>query len=236
MRLQGQTALVVGASRGIGRAIAEALAREGARLVIAARSRQLKQAERELALISEVHAVRADASRPAAVRRLFAAVRQHFDGLDILVNSAGLAEWQPVAQTSDDLWARTMGSNLTATFLCSRAALELMLPRRRGHIVNLISVAALEPFKGNSAYSAAKAGALAFTRVLREEVRGCGIRVTAIVPGATNTAIWERLWPDAPRDKMMAPADVAEAVLSALVLPESALMEEIVLRHTSGNL
>jgi NAD(P)-dependent dehydrogenase (short-subunit alcohol dehydrogenase family) len=236
MRLQGQTAVVIGASRGIGRAIAEALAREGARLVIASRSPQLKQAQRELSLISEVHAVRADAARPAAVRRIFSMARQEFGAPDIVVNSAGMAESQPVAQTSDELWNETLASNLTAAFLCSRAALELMLPRRHGHIVNIISTAAIMPFRGNSAYSAAKAGALAFTRVLREEVRDSGIRVTAVLPGPTDTAIWERLWPDAPREKMMSPADVAAAVLSALVLPENAVMEEILLLPIAGSL
>ncbi len=236
MRLQGQTAVVIGASRGIGRAIAEALAREGARLVIAARSPQLKQAQRELALISEVHAVRADCSRTPGVQRVFSAVKQRFGAPDILVNSAGTAESRPVIETSDELWAETIAANLTATFLCSRAALQLMLPQKRGHIVNVISIAATTPFAGNSAYGAAKAGALAFTRVLREEVRNCGIRVTAVIPGATDTAIWERLWPDAPREKMMSPADVAAAVLSALTLPEKAVMEEIFLLPIAGSL
>lgn len=236
MRLQGQTALITGASRGIGRAIAGAFARQGARLVLASRSAQLKQAARELALETEVHAVRADVSRPADVRRLFSAVRLRFGGLDILVNNAGIAESRPVAETSDALWEETLGTNLTATFLCSRAALELMLPQKRGHIVNVLSVAAFTPFPENSAYCAAKAGALALTRVLREEVRSSGIRVTALLPGATDTAIWQRLWPEAPRDKMMSAADVAEAALAAVLAPESSVMEEIVLRPIAGTL
>ncbi len=236
MRLQGQTALITGASRGIGRAIAGAFARQGARLVLASRSAQVKQAARELALETEVHAVRADVSRPADVRRLFSAVRRRFGGLDILVNNAGIAESRPVAETSDALWEETLGTNLAATFLCSRAALELMLPQKRGHIVNVLSVAAFTPFPENSAYCAAKAGALALTRVLREEVRSSGIRVTALLPGATDTAIWQRLWPEAPRDKMMSAADVAEAALAAVLAPESSVMEEIVLRPIAGTL
>jgi short-subunit dehydrogenase len=114
--------------------------------------------------------------------------------------------------------------------------LRLMLPRRSGHIVNIISVAATAVFPNNSAYSAAKAGALAFTRVLREEVRDRGIRVTAMLPGPVDTPLWERLWPEAPREKMMAPADVARSVVQALAMPAGSVVEEIVLRPICGSL
>ncbi len=236
MPLRGQTALITGASRGIGRAIAGAFAARGARLVLASRSPELKSAAEELARETEVYAVRADVSSPAGVRRLFAAVKRRFGSLDILVNNAGMAESRPVAETSDALWKETLGTNLTGTFLCSRAAVGLMLAQRRGHIVNILSVAAFTAFPDSAAYCAAKAGALAFTRVLREEVRSSGIRVTAILPGAVDTAIWERLWPDAPREKMMPPSDVAEAVLHAVLAPESSVLEEIVLKPIGGNL
>lgn len=236
MSLEGQTALITGASRGIGRAIAARLAREGARLLITARSAELQEAARELTELTEVHAVCADVTRPANVQGLFEEVRTRFDSLDILVNSAGVAEAAPVVETSADLWQKTLAVNLTATFLCSRAALEVMLPRRRGHIVNLISVAAIIPYAGNSAYAAAKAGALAFTRVLREEVRAAGIRVTAVLPGPTDTPLWDRFWPQAPREKMMSPAAVAEAVVSAILLPGNAVAEELILRPISGSL
>ncbi len=236
MRLQGQTALVTGASRGIGRAIAGALAREGARLMIASRSAAVRQAARELALETEVHAVRADVSRPADVGRLFAAARKRLGSLDILINSAGMAESRPAAETTDELWNETLGGNLTSVFLCTRAALEWMLPARRGHILNVLSVAAVTTFPGNSAYCAAKAGALAFTRVVRDEVRAGGVRVTALLPGPTDTNLWNRLWPEAPRDKMMSPHEVAQAALAAILMPDSSTMEEILLRAISGNL
>ncbi len=236
MRLGGQTALVTGASRGIGRAIAGLLAQRGARLVMASRSPALKQAARELARDTETLAVRADVRKPADVARLFALVKRRFGSLDILVNNAGMAEARTIAATSDAVWEETLGTNLTGTFLCTRAALELMLPQKRGHIVNILSVAAFTVFPESSAYCAAKAGALAFTRVLREEVRPSGIRVTAVLPGAVDTAIWDRLWPDAPRDKMMPASDVAEAVLHALLAPESSVLEEIILRPVTGTL
>lgn len=236
MTLAGQTALITGASRGIGRAIAGALGARGARLVLVSRSPALRRTARELALETEVVPMRADVREPAAVRRLFRTVQRRFGSLDILVNNAGIAESSAVATTSDELWDETIGTNLTGTFLCTRAALAMMLPAKRGFIVNVISVAATTPFPNSSAYCAAKAGALMFTRVLREEVRASGIRVTAILPGPVDTAIWERLWPEAPRDKMMQPADVAEAVISAVLAPETAMIEEIVLRPMAGNL
>ncbi len=206
------------------------------RLVLASRTAAITRAAREVAMESEAYGVRADVSRPADVKRLFAAVERRLGSLDILVNSAGMAEARPVVDTSDALWNETLAANLTGTFLCTRAALRLMLARGGGHIVNIISVAATTIFANNSAYSAAKAGALAFTRVLREEVRGSGIRVTAVLPGPVDTPLWQRLWPEAPREKMMPPADVARVVLHAVSMPAGSVVEELVLRPVSGSL
>lgn len=236
LRLAGRTALVTGAGRGIGRAIAAALAREGARLVLVSRSAGCRKAARELAPLTEAEGFRADVSSPVQVRRLFDHVRKRFGGLDLLVNSAGNAEAAPVASTSDRLWERALGANLTGTFLCCRAALKLMLPVSRGHIVNILSIAAIEAFTNSGAYCASKFGALGFTRVLREEVRAGGIRVTAVLPGAVNTSLWENYWPEAPREKMMEPEDVAEAVLAAVLSRDRAATEEIVLRPIAGRL
>ena len=216
----GQVAVVTGASRGIGRAIAAALEREGAQVL----------------RVSRRAGFRADVTSPAEVARVFAHVRKRFGRLDLLVNSIGVAEAAPVVSTSDELWARALAANLTATFLCCRAALKLMLPRRRGHIINILSVAALEAFPNSAAYCASKFGALGFTRVLREEVRSKGIRVTAVLPGPVNTTIWKKYWPEAPRRKMMEPEDVAEAVLAAARSREKAVFEEIVLRPIAGRL
>lgn len=218
--LVGKTAVVTGASSGIGLAIADALTAAGALVLPVSRSKGFP----------------ADVSDPLAVRRLFGHVRKTWGHLDVLVNSAGVAEAAPLRSTSDEMWRRAIAVNLTGTFLCCRAALDLMLPRKRGHIVNILSVASLEVFPNNAAYCASKFGALGLTRVLREEVRAAGIRVTAVLPGAVDTPIWKNYWADAPREKMMQPGDVAQAVLAALTARDSAVTEEIVLRSVSGRL
>ncbi len=224
--------MVTGAGSGIGLAIAKALAAAKARVLLVSRSNSCVTAARRL----HAEGFPADVSDSGAVHRLFAHVRKTWGHLDVLVNSAGVAEATPLRSTTDQTWQRVLDTNLTATFFCCRAALDLMLPRKRGHIVNILSIAALEVFPNNAAYCASKFGALGLTRVLREEVREAGIRVTAVLPGAVDTPIWRNYWPDAPRERMLQPADVADAVLAALNARDHAVAEEIVLRHTAGRL
>src|SRR5205085_6097861 len=105
-------------------------------------------------------AVAGDVGNPADVRRVFQKCRETFEHLDILVNNAGTAEIAPFTETNDELWERTLRTNLTGLFFCCREALGLMLPRKQGHIVNVLSAAAIEAYPGNSAYCASKFGAL----------------------------------------------------------------------------
>jgi short-subunit dehydrogenase len=108
--------------------------------------------------------------------------------------------------------------------------------KRGGVIVNNLSIAAKRVFPGSSAYNASKHGALGFTNTLREELREQGIRVIALLPGATDTAIWKTLWPDAPRKKMMSPKTVAEAVVNALLVPTESTVEELTILPSAGTL
>jgi NAD(P)-dependent dehydrogenase (short-subunit alcohol dehydrogenase family) len=123
-------------------------------------------------------------------------------------------------------------TNLTGTFLVTREILPLM--RKGSVIVNNLSIAATRVFAGSSAYNASKHGALGLTNTLREELRTRGIRVIALLPGATDTEIWKTLWPEAPRAKMMAPETIAEAVVNALTLPEHATVEELTILPSAG--
>src|SRR5262249_35990877 len=150
-------------------------------------------------------------------------------------NNAGVAHaLAPVEQISIADWKRVIDTNLTGMFLCTRAALPLM--GSGGTIVNKLSVAAGQPFEGMAAYNASKDGALGFTNVLREELRKRGIRVLALLPGPTDTEIWNQFWPNAPREQMVSPATVAEAVLHVVTLPAGTTIEEIRLRPTIGSL
>ena len=225
-RLQGRIAVVTGASRGIGLAIARALASEGCELALA--SRTIQQTEFPGALVQ-----RCDVGNAASVESLFVAVRQRFGRVDILINNAGNAhallrvEEMPVETFRD-----VIDTNLIGTFLCTRAALPLM--SAGGTIVNNLSVAAVQVFPQESAYCAAKFGALGFTNVLREECRPQGIRVMGLIAGATATDIWNQFMPEAPREKMMAPETVARAVLEALTMPKGTSIDEIRLGPTVG--
>jgi NAD(P)-dependent dehydrogenase (short-subunit alcohol dehydrogenase family) len=237
--LKGKVALITGASRGIGLAIAKRLAHEGCRVVITARDRKaLQTAERALKKISpgpQILAHTADVREPESVAALFAAVKKQFGRLDILINNAGIShavaevERLPLAA-----WREVMETDLTGMFVVTQAALPLL--RRGATIVNNLSIAATRVFAGQSAYCAAKHGALGLTRTLRAELRPRGIRVIALMPGATDTEIWNQFWPEAPRKRMLRPETVAQAVLHALLLPPESTVEEITLMPTAGAL
>ncbi len=235
--LKSKVAVVTGASRGIGFAIAEALASAGSNLVIT--SRKAADAESAAEKLAE-HGVRilplqCDVRDEVAIERMFEAVRSDFGSVDILVNNAGHSQALiPIEKTPTDLWQDTIATNLTGTFLCTRAALPLM--QKGSTIVNNISVAAYQIFPNCAAYTVSKAGALAFTNALREELRDRGIRVMALVPGATDTDIWQQFWPEAPREKMVPPNDIAAVLISALLVPGVGSVDEIKITPSSGSL
>jgi NAD(P)-dependent dehydrogenase (short-subunit alcohol dehydrogenase family) len=230
-------ALITGASRGIGLAIARALARQRCDLVITGRDeRALAKATRELHKLGvQVLAHSCDVRNPDSVDYLFALVRGLRRPLDILVNNAGIAHAnQVVGELPYPTWCEVIDTNLTGLFLVTQAALAVM--RRGGTIVNNLSIAAERVFPGSAAYNASKHGALGFTDTLREELRPKGIRVIALMPGATDTAIWKTMWPKAPRRKMLSAETVAETVVNALLLPENSTVEKVVLMPTGGAL
>ena len=236
-RLRGKVALITGGNRGIGLAFARALAAEGCQLMITGRHQvSLRKASRELAHAGiRVLGNVCDVRDPASVQSVMTEVKKQFHQLDILINNAGIAHRNlNVADLPAADWKEVMDTNLTGTFLVTRAALPLM--HSGGTIVNNLSIASTRVFPGSSAYNASKHGALGFTKTLREELRPKGIRVIALMPGATDTAIWKTLWPDAPRKKMMKPQTVAAALISALVLPADSTVEELILLPTTGTL
>ena len=232
--LQRKVALVTGANRGIGLAIAQALASEGYDLVITGRNQSaLNQASKSFSRTTHVLAMKCDVRYPQEVKALFTAVKKHFHRLDVLVNNAGIAHPNlSAANLPFESWKQVIDTNLTGMFLVTQASLPLM--KRGGAIVNNLSIAAKRVFSGSSAYIASKHGALGFTNTLREELRGRGIRVIALLPGATDTAIWKTFWPQAPRKKMMSAHVVASAVVQALSVPPESTVEELVILPSAG--
>jgi len=238
LRLRGKVALVTGGSRGIGQAIARVLAAEGCNVVITGREKTTL--EKSAARVSKKVCNRAkvvplvcDVRDPESVAALFAKVKHRFRGLDILVNNAGISQAPaPVDETSLELWSAILDTNLTGTFLCTRAALPLM--HAGATIINNLSIAAKQAFPNFAAYTAAKQGAYGFTLVLREELMPRGIRVVALLPGATATDIWNQIMPNAPREKMVGVDSVARAVLYAVLLPANANLSELLLEPVAG--
>jgi NAD(P)-dependent dehydrogenase (short-subunit alcohol dehydrogenase family) len=236
-RLAGQVALITGATRGIGLALARALASESCNLILTARDeKSLTKVSREFASQKlKILTHPCDVRDPHSVDALFRAARQQFKRLDILINNAGIAHANlPVEKLPLPIWKDVLETNLTGTFLVTQAALAIMKPG--GTIVNNLSVAANRVFPGLAAYNASKHAALGLTNTLREELRPRGIRVIALLPGATDTDIWTTLWPEAPRKKMMSPASVAAAVVNAILLPANTTVESLEIRPTAGTL
>ena len=233
--LLGQVALVTGSTRGIGLAIARALAAEGCNLILTGRDQSaLSKVSRELASLKiKILAHPCDLRDPQSIDDLFRTVRKQFKRLDILINNAGISHASlTVDKLPLPLWQDVIDTNLTGTFLMTQAALAMM--KRGDTIVNNLSIVANRVFAGSAAYIASKHGALGLTNALREELRPKGIRVIALLPGATNTDIWNTFWPNAPRKKMMSPATVAAAVVDTILLPPNATVEILEILPTAG--
>jgi NADP-dependent 3-hydroxy acid dehydrogenase YdfG len=231
-RLAGQVAVVTGASKGIGKAIAHALAREGAHSVLAARSTRdldavVKEFTREGLKASQVPT---DISIPSQVTALIEGTVDGFGRLDILVNNAGIGIFKNVEEMAvgdfDEMW----NVNLRGVFLASKAALPSMIKAKRGAIVNISSLAGKNSIKGGAGYCATKWALRGFAGSLMLEVREHNIRVVTIFPGsvATNFSQASKKGPNIPQ-----PEDVAEAVVFAVTAPERAMFSEIDVRPTN---
>lgn len=220
--LSGRTALVTGASKGIGRAVAEALAGAGARIHVLARDPSPVEA---LARTSGGRAWAADLEDDIAVWEAMDLLQEEVGGPpDTVVACAGAFDLAPLASTTVAQFDRMMAVNLRGTFLVYRALLPGILKRGTGDLVTVGSVAGRRAFPTNGAYSASKFGQRGMHEVLVEELRGTGVRATLVEPAATDTPLWDALDPDANpdlpgRSAMLRPDDVAQAVLFALTRP-----------------
>ena len=234
-RLASKTALITGASRGLGRAIALAFAREGASLILASRSADdVRRVADEAVQLSQQQAnpVAADVSEEKDVERLFAGVRAEFGRLDILVNNAGAFDGGPLDQLSTEAWDRVINTNLRGPFLCTRAALQLMKPQGSGRIINIGSIAAQRVRLGSAPYAASKHGLWGLTQVTALEGREYGVTCCALHPG--NILVERRIASGKTEDDepMMTPEEVAEVVvLMASLPPHVEMLEAIVLPH-----
>lgn len=232
MDLHGQHALVTGASRGVGRAIARVLAQAGARVTLSARpGPALEEAVR--ALQADGHAVvgrSADLTLEPDIARLAEAVAADPSGLDILVNNAGVAAFRPAAELCTADWDHMFAVNVRAPFLLTRYVLPLLRRSESGAVVNVVSLAGKHAFAGGAAYAATKHALLAFSRCLMLEERANGIRVASVCPGTIETGFPRPAAADRSGNRALQAGDVAAAVLYILTQPAGVLVDEIDLR------
>ncbi len=238
--LGGKVAVITGASRGIGLAIAEALEAEDAYVVRLARSLDAdvptpltKGPDRRIDL-------RCDCTSEADLARAGAVVLETVGPPDILVNNAGAFFLAPLAETTPDAFRHQLEANLVTAFLVARTFLPPMAERGHGHLVTIGSVADHVALPGNTAYAAAKFGLRGLHDVLAAEFTPRGLRATLISPGPTDTALWDPVHPDTRADvpnraAMLRPGDVAAAVVFALTRPDGVEVESLVLGPTRGS-
>jgi short-subunit dehydrogenase len=232
---------ITGASRGIGLASAVALASKGARLILSSRSPDdLRRAAETVRALSGANAepliAPCDVTNPRSIEETWQIIAEQFGGVDILVNNAGVGIFKPFLDLSLEDIELSLDANIKGAFLCAQAVARGMTKRGGGAIVSLNSVAAQTTFANSGIYAASKAALLAANRVMRQELRGKGIKIIDLIVGATETDIWSPAARDEFRARMMQPEDVAAALVAALELPMRIMPEEIVLRPQLGDL
>lgn len=233
MELKGKTAIVTGASRGIGYAVAEALASQGMRLAICARTEsELRDAGKRLAKRTEVFAQALDVSDEKGVEAFVKEALKRFGSVEVLVNNAGIAILAPIEETDSKKWDVMMAVNLKGTFLMARAVLPLMKKQKQGYVFNVASVAGKKGLPTASAYGASKFGVVGFTQSLNQEAKSFGVRATAICPGYVATPMTSKA--PVPAAEMIRPEDIGKTVLYLLSLTDLVVVQEVVMERTGS--
>ncbi|TVQ12475.1 MAG: SDR family oxidoreductase [Leptolyngbya sp. DLM2.Bin27] len=233
-------ALVTGASRGIGSAIAHALAQAGYDVALIGRSLEtLKPVQADLAdcgVVAKAYAV--DLAEVDGLRDRLAAVLDDFGPLSVVVNNAGMGYTGALATMPLTDWQRVMDLNVTSVFQCIQATLPVLRANGGGTIVNIASVAAKAAFPDWGAYTVSKAALVALSRVLAVEERPHGIRVVTVSPGSVNTPLWDTdtVQADFDRSAMLTPEIVAQTVLHTILMPPQAVVEDLTLMPAGGAL
>lgn len=235
MKLEGSIALITGAGRGIGKEIALTLARQASEIIITARtSSELEQVRREVESAGgKAHVAAGDLTKDQELDRLFAFIQAKFGRIDILVNNAGMGRFAPIRELAVQDFDAMWNLNMRALFLCTQKCLPLMIPQRRGAIVNIASLAGKNAFIGGGGYSATKWALLGFSKTLMLEVREHNIRVVTMCPGSVDTTFSSSTHDLSRSEKIIHPVDIADTLLSVLTLPDRTMVSEIDIRPTN---
>ncbi|SFD33211.1 Short-chain dehydrogenase [Chitinophaga sp. CF118] len=231
-------AVITGASKGIGKAIAEKLAREGFNIAICARNvKFLNQAVKDIQAQNpavKVISMPADMGKKEDVLAFAEKIKSAFPVIDILVNNAGIFVPGSLDEQEDGLLEKMMAANVYSAYHLTRQLLPAMKALRKGHIFNLCSTASYKAYPNGGAYSITKFALLGFSRNLREELKTHNVKVTSLSPGPTLTASWDGF--EGPPDRMMEPADVASLLWAAYTLSAQAVVEEVLMRPMLGDI
>jgi 3-oxoacyl-[acyl-carrier protein] reductase len=236
LNLEGNIALVTGASRGIGRSIGIALADSGAHVVLSARSRnKLESVKEEISAHGgSATAAAADVSSEQEIIALFERIEEQFGGLDILVNNAGIGIWGTLVDFDMKDFDTLMNVNVRGMYLCCQRALKLMILKKKGYIINISSVVGFKGYPKQSAYTASKHAVMGVTKSLAVEAQEHNICVSAILPGGVDTDFIGEARPDLDRSVLMPPEDIAHTVLYLLSLSNRAWVDQIHVRRRNS--
>ena len=230
MNLNEKTAIVTGGTKGIGRAIAEALLREGISVCISARVQsEIDETRKELSALGQVTGFQTDVRNYDQVKALVAHTVKELGGLDVLINNAGIGMFETVAEMSPEDFRAVLATNLFGVFYCCHEAIPAMKQRGGGYIINISSLAGANPHPRMAAYNASKFGLNGFSEALMQEVRHDNIKVSYIMPGSVNTEFGG----DSPSDEkswQLTPQDIARVVVDLLKHDDRALPSRIEIR------
>jgi short-subunit dehydrogenase len=229
---------ITGASTGIGKEMACAFSKAGYIVVVTGRRKsrlvnlvsEIKFAGREASAF--VCNVASERSVQSTTKRIF----EKYGRIDCLINNAGVSVFKNFLDTKVFDYDYVMDINLRGSFLCMKSVLKRMIKLRRGHIINVLSVAATTVLDNSSVYACSKAGLLALSNSVRKEVRKYNIKITNILPGAVETAMWDAKTRQKYKNRMMSPEDVANIALQTFEQPKKVLIEDIVVRPLKGDL
>ncbi|HEX2094560.1 MAG TPA: SDR family oxidoreductase [Longimicrobiaceae bacterium] len=231
-QVRGKSAVVTGGSKGIGYAIAQALANAGANVLISARHEdEVQEAARRLNEVceGEVVGVVCDVRRYEDVRRMIGTAVERFGGLDVLVNNAGVGGFAPVDQMPPEQWHQIIETNVNGVFYCCHEAIPHLRKRGGGWIINIASLAGKNPFAGGAAYNASKFGLVGFSEALMLDVRNDDIRVNYIMPGSVATYFNDHTPGEEDAWKIQ-PEDIARLVMELVTFPSRSLPSRIEIR------
>jgi 3-oxoacyl-[acyl-carrier protein] reductase len=236
-QLASKIAIVTGASRGIGRAISIALAKEGATVVLAARSADKLQetADRITDLGGRAEIVLTELTEEASIRNLVKATKDKFNRLDILINNAGVTHSAKLENTTTRDWQRCINVNARAPFILCREALPLLKESQAASIVNIASVVGVKGYPLQSAYTSSKHALRGMTISLAEELKGSNVRVHLLCPGGVDTDMVGSVRPDIPKEDLIKPEEIAKLVLYLVTHKGNAVIDELHIRRAASN-